>query len=65
MSLTGKRLCYAVVSETFRQLLHSAGVGTPGTAAPRLHDLRALVWMAGLRGPDGMSVARQTLWQDS
>lgn len=38
MSLTAKRLCYAVVSETFRQLLYSASVGTPGPAALRLHQ---------------------------
>jgi integrase len=40
VSLTGRRLCYAVVSQTFRQLVDDAGVGTPGPAAPRLHDLR-------------------------
>lgn len=40
VSLTGRRLCYAVVGQTFRQLLHNAGIGTPGPGAPRLHDLR-------------------------
>lgn len=40
MSLTGKRLCYAVVSQTFRRLVENAGIGTDAPSAPRLHDLR-------------------------
>jgi integrase len=40
VSLTRKRLCYAVVSETFRQLIDNAGIGVGAPAAPRLHDLR-------------------------
>lgn len=40
MSLTRKRLCYAVVSETFRQLLHNACIGAGPPCAARLHDLR-------------------------
>ena len=40
VSLTGNRLCYAVVSQTFRQLVDSAGVGTGAPSPPRLHDLR-------------------------
>jgi integrase len=40
VSLTGRRLCYAVVGQTFRQLVNTAGIGTLGPSAPRLHDLR-------------------------
>ncbi len=40
VSLTHKRLCYAVVSATFRQLTDTAGVGTGAPSPPRLHDLR-------------------------
>ena len=40
VSLTRKRLSYAVVSETFRQLIDNAGVGAGAPSAPRLHDLR-------------------------
>jgi integrase/recombinase XerD len=40
VSLSGTRLCYAVVSQTFRQLVDRAGVGAGATSAPRLHDLR-------------------------
>ena len=40
VSLTRKRLCYAVVSQTFRQLINDAGIGTGAPSAPRLHDLR-------------------------
>jgi integrase/recombinase XerD len=40
VSLTRKRLSYAVVSQTFRQLIGAAGVGAGAPAAPRLHDLR-------------------------
>lgn len=40
VSLTGRRLCYAAVGQTFRQLINTAGIGTPGPCAPRLHDLR-------------------------
>lgn len=40
VSLTRKRLCYAVVSQTFRQLVDDAGVGAGRPCAPRLHDLR-------------------------
>ena len=40
VSLTRHRLCYAVVSQTFRQLVDTAGVGAAAPAAPRLHDLR-------------------------
>lgn len=40
VSLTGKRLCYAVVSQTFRRLVDSAGVGIGSPSPPRLHDLR-------------------------
>ncbi len=40
VSLTRKRLCYAVVSETFRQLIDGTGVGAGVPSPPRLHDLR-------------------------
>lgn len=39
-SLTRKRLCYAVVSTTFRRLADQAGVGAHAPSPPRLHDLR-------------------------
>jgi integrase len=40
VSLTRKRLSYAVVSQTFRQLIDRAGVGAGAPSPPRLHDLR-------------------------
>jgi len=40
VSLTRKRLLYAVVSQTFRQLVDNAGVGAGAPCPPRLHDLR-------------------------
>ena len=40
VSLTGQRLCYAVVQSTFRQLVDTAGIGADAPSAPRLHDLR-------------------------
>ncbi|MGH3984443.1 MAG: tyrosine-type recombinase/integrase, partial [Pseudonocardiaceae bacterium] len=40
VSLTRKRLCYAVVSQTFRQLIDAAGIGAGAPSPPRLHDLR-------------------------
>lgn len=40
LSLTRKRLIYAVVSPTFRHLVNDAGVGTAAPHPPRLHDLR-------------------------
>ena len=40
VSLTRKRLSYAVVSQTFRQLVDDAGVGAGAPSPPRLHDLR-------------------------
>jgi integrase/recombinase XerD len=40
VSLTRKRLSYAVVCQTFRQLVDNAGVGTGAPSKPRLHDLR-------------------------
>jgi hypothetical protein len=38
VSLTRKRLSYAVVCQTFRQLVDNAGVGTGAPSKPRLHD---------------------------
>jgi integrase len=40
VSLTGTRLLYAVVSQTFRQLIDNTGVGANAPHPPRLHDLR-------------------------
>jgi integrase/recombinase XerD len=40
VSLKRKRLLYAVVQETFRQLIDNAGIGTGAPSPPRLHDLR-------------------------
>ena len=40
VSLTRKRLSYPVVSQTFRQLIDTAGIGAGAPSAPRLHDLR-------------------------
>jgi integrase len=39
-SLARKRLLYAVVSQTFRQLVDDSGVGAGAAHPPRLHDLR-------------------------
>ncbi|MCX4458564.1 tyrosine-type recombinase/integrase [Streptomyces sp. NBC_01728] len=40
VSRTARRLLYAVVSPTFRQLVTAASVGTDAPHPPRLHDLR-------------------------
>jgi integrase/recombinase XerD len=40
VSRTRNRLCYGVVSQTFRQLINNAGIGAGAASAPRLHDLR-------------------------
>lgn len=40
ISLTSKRLCYAVVAQTFRRLVDETGIGADAPARPRLHDLR-------------------------
>ncbi len=40
VSLRRKRLIYAVVSQTFRQLIDDTGVGVGAPSPPRLHDLR-------------------------
>jgi integrase/recombinase XerD len=50
VSLTGKRLVYAVVSQTFRQLVDDAGVGDGAPRPPRLHDLRHSFAVATLLG---------------
>jgi integrase/recombinase XerD len=39
-SLAGKRLLYASVSQTFRQLIDNSGIGVDAPSPPRLHDLR-------------------------
>jgi integrase/recombinase XerD len=38
VSLIGTRLCYAVVSETFRHLVDDVGIGADAPSRPRLHD---------------------------
>ena len=40
VSLTRKRLSYAVVQQTFRRLIDNAGIGASAPYPPRLHDLR-------------------------
>ena len=40
VSLTRKRLLYAVVQPTFRQLVNETGIGAGAPSPPRLHDLR-------------------------
>ncbi|AUY53631.1 tyrosine-type recombinase/integrase [Streptomyces sp. CB01881] len=40
VSRTRKRLIYAVVAPTFRQMVTGAGVGADAPNPPRLHDLR-------------------------
>ncbi len=50
VSLTRKRLLYAVVSQTFRQLIDNAGVGAGAPCPPRLHDLRHSFAVATLLG---------------
>jgi integrase/recombinase XerD len=39
-SLNPKRLLYAVVQLTFRQLINNAGIGAGAPSPPRLHDFR-------------------------
>lgn len=40
VSRTRQRLCYAVVSETFRRVIDDSGVGAGAPRRPRPHDLR-------------------------
>lgn len=40
VSLTRRRLCYAVVCQTFRRLIDDTRVGVDALSPPRLHDLR-------------------------
>ncbi len=40
VSLTGKRVLYAVAQQTFRRLVDIAGVGADAPFPPRLHDFR-------------------------
>jgi len=40
VSLKRKRLLYAVVQDTFRQLINTAEIGADAISPPRLHDLR-------------------------
>lgn len=50
VSLTRKRLLYAVVCQTFRQLIDNTGVGAGAPRPPRLHDLRHSFAVATLLG---------------
>lgn len=50
VSLTRRRLCYAVVSTTFRQLVDAVDIGAGASAAPRLHDLRHTFAVRALLG---------------
>ena len=50
VSLTRKRLIYAVVGQTFRQLADTTGVGAGAPSAPRLHDLRHTFAIRSLLG---------------
>lgn len=43
VSRTRKRLCYQVVSTTFRHLVDTTGIGADAPFAPRIHDLRHTV----------------------
>ncbi|MDN5798348.1 MAG: tyrosine-type recombinase/integrase [Intrasporangium sp.] len=40
VSMTGQRLCYAVVQSVFRQLIDNTGIGKDAPSPPRLHDFR-------------------------
>ncbi len=50
VSRTRKRLLYAAVCPTFRQLINTAGVGAGAPSPPRLHDLRHTFAVATLLG---------------
>jgi integrase/recombinase XerD len=50
VSLKRKRLLYAVVQETFRQLIDSAGIGAGAPSPPRLHDFRHTFAVSTLLG---------------
>ena len=50
VSLTRRRLSYAVVRRTFRQLVEGAGVGADAPSTLRLHDLRHTFAVRTLRG---------------
>ncbi len=50
VSLTRKRLLYAVVSQTFRQLTDTVGIGAGAPCPPRLHDLRHTFAVSTLLG---------------
>jgi integrase len=56
ISLKRKRLLYAVVQETFRRLIETAGIGAGAPSPPRLHDLRhtfaVRTLLAWYRGPE-------------
>jgi integrase/recombinase XerD len=58
LSLRGTRLIYETVSETFRMLRDTAGVGADSTRRPRIHDLRHTFAVRTLLGwyRDGLDV---------
>jgi integrase len=61
ISIKGRRLLYAVVSQTFRQLVEDAGIGTGALSPPRLHDyadLRVMPTFLGATCLSGVSAVR-------
>jgi integrase/recombinase XerD len=40
VSMTGTRVIYQIVQQTFRRLCDSAGIGADAASPPRIHDLR-------------------------
>ena len=40
VSMTGTRVIYRIVQQTFRRLCDSAGIGADAASPPRIHDLR-------------------------
>ena len=38
--MTGTRMIYRIVQQTFRRLCDSAGIGADAASPPRIHDLR-------------------------
>src|SRR5690606_27994672 len=64
ISSPGTRLCYTVVSDTFRSLLGRSRVGEGASATPRLHGLRHSFAVRTLMGwyQTGEDVAARLPW---
>jgi integrase len=64
VSLTGKRLIYTVIGDTFRQLCATAGVGARRAVRPRIHDMRHTFAVTTLLGwyRDGADVSARLPW---